>query len=272
MKKNILCIALLVVSLTILFAYNKRTEAQTDTVAPVLTCDTNEIYASVSEVTDEFLLQGVHATDDRCGDVSDSLVVQSISNFIKEDMVIVTYAAVDDDNNVGRLERKLIYTDYKEPIFSLKRPLMYAAGTSVKFLGNIQATSSIDGDITTQIRYGLDNIVDNNTPATYPITFRVTDSNGKTSYLDTEIVIYNNLYAGIDIELTKYLTYIPKGSNFDETIAEKYFKRASVEMDDETELIIDCNVDTSTPGVYSVDYTINSVNISGKSRLVVVVQ
>ena len=271
MKKNIICIALLVVSLTTLIIYTSRTNAQRDSVAPVISCPTEKIYASVNEITDEFLLKDVTAKDNRCGDVTDTLVVQSISNFIKEDTVIITYAAVDDSNNVGRLERKLIYTDYTEPTFSLSKPLLFSSGTTVKFLGNIHATSSIDGDLTSQIRYGLENIVDNNSPSNYPITFRVTDTNGKTSYLETEIVIYSPLYTGISITLSDYLIYIPKGSEFTEETAEKYFVTASVEPDEDAKLTIDCQVDTSKAGVYNVDYTINSENTGGKSRLVVVV-
>ncbi|MBE6738235.1 MAG: hypothetical protein E7566_06260 [Ruminococcaceae bacterium] len=271
MKKNILCIALLIVSLTAFIVYTKHTDATTDKNPPKLYCESEEIVASVNEVTDEFLLKGVTAYDEECGDVSDSLMVQSISNFI-QDYVIVTYAAVDNSNNVGRLERKLIYTDYKEPAFDLVRPLIFPAGTNVRFLGNIRANSVIDGDISTKIRYGLDIIVDNNTPATYPISFRVTDSRGKTSYLDTEIVIVNNVYTAIDITLSDYLIYIPQGSTFNKDTAKKYLKSASEEFDPNTELNIDCKVDTSTPGVYNVDYTINTGSISGKSRLVVVVE
>lgn len=271
MKKNILCIALLVVSLLTLIVYTKHTEKKTDSNPPQIYCDSEEITASVKEISDEFLLRGVTAYDKECGDVSDSLMVQSISNFI-QDYVIVTYAAVDDSNNVGRLERKLTYTDYKEPVFKLTKPLLFPAGTNIRFLSNIRANSVIDGDISQKIRYGLDIIVDNNTPATYPISFRVTDSRGRTSYLDTEIVIVNSVYTAIDITLTDYLIYIPQGSTFNKKTAEKYFKSASVEFDPETELLIDCKVDTSTEGVYNVDYTVTTATLGGRSRLVVVVE
>ena len=241
------------------------------TTPPTLTCDSDKIVASVDETSDDFLLKGVKAYDDRSGDVSDTLMVQSISNFIQKNTVIVTYAAVDEGNNVGRLERTLIYTDYKEPVFKLKSPLLFTTGTNVPFLRNISADSSIDGNLTTQIRYGLDSIVDNNTPAAYPITFRVTDSNGKTSYLETEIVILSSIYASADISLKDYLIYIPKNSEFNEKTAEKYISSVSVEYEKE-ELTIDCPVDTKTPGIYHVDYTLNTNKVSGKTRLIVVVE
>ncbi|MBR3971306.1 MAG: hypothetical protein IKJ83_00245 [Ruminococcus sp.] len=270
MKKNILCIILLLFSLTTFIVYSKRKEALTDSTPPVLYCDSDTITAKVEEITDDFLLSGVTAKDDRCGDVTDSIVVQSISNFIKENRVIVTYAAVDDSNNVGRLERTLIYENYTAPKFSLDRPLLYPVGTNIKFLNNIHATSSIDGDISTQIRYGLENLLDNNAPASYPIEFRVTDSNGKTSYLNTHVVIYNNTYTGIDINLKKYIVYIRKDSEFTEQDAIDNIKSISEEVDSEP--IITFDVDTKTPGTYYVDYKVHSDNASGMSRLIVVVE
>lgn len=273
MKKNILCIALLVLSVTAFVVFTKHKDITTDTTPPVITCESEEISASVDEVTDEFLLRGVTAYDKECGDVTDSLMVQSISNFIQENKVIVTYAAVDSGNNVGRLERNLVFTDYEKPTFTLTRPLIYTAGTNVRFLGNIQANSIVDGDLSTRIRYGLEKPVDNNAPSTsYPISFRVTDSLGKTSYLDTEILIVNNLYSTAEITLSKYIIYIPQGSEFNKNTAKKFITSVSAEYNPSTDLTIDCKVDTSTPGVYNVDYTLNTINANGKSRLVVVVE
>lgn len=270
MKKNILCIILLVLSVTTLIVYTKRKDNNTDTTPPVLYCESDTITAKVEEINDEFLLRGVTAKDNRCGNVTDSIVVQSISNFIKENQVIVTYAAVDDSNNVGRLERTLIYENYTEPEFSLDSPLMYPVGTNVKFLNNIHATSSIDGDISTRIRYGLETLLDNNAPASYPIEFRVTDSNGKTSYLNTHVVIYNSNYTGIDISLKKYLIYIPKNSKFTTQNALDNIKSISAELDEGP--TVTSNVDTKTPGVYYVDYKATTISSSGISRLIVVVK
>lgn len=269
MKKNILCIILLILSLTTLIVYSKRKEANTDNTPPVLYCDSDTITAKVEDVTEEFLLRGVTAKDNNSQDVTDSIVVQSISNFVKENQVIVTYAAIDESNNVGRLERTLIYENYTAPEFSLDRPLLYPVGTNIKFLNNIHATSSIDGDISTQIRYGLENVLDNNTASSYPIEFRVTDSHGKTSYLNTHIVIYSNAYTDIEITLNKYIVYIPKNSKFTKQDALDNIKSISEEIEDEPTITFD--VDTKTPGTYYVDYKVHSNNAGGISRLIVVV-
>ncbi len=263
MKKNILCITLLLFSIAALILFLKRESTVNDTVPPVLTCESETITASVS-ITEEELLQGVTAFDNRDGDVSNTIVVQSVSNFIKENERIVTYAAIDSHMNVGRIERTLVYTDYKAPTFSLSKPLSYVVGSRINVLANIRADSVVDGNITQKIRYGLDTIIDNLTPGIYPIEFRVTDSCGETSYLNTEIEIYDNSYAGIDVTLKKYVVYIRKNSEFD---PEKYYKGSNIEG----ELSIVSNVNTKKEGVYTVEYFVNGINANGKSKLLVVV-
>lgn len=264
MKKNIISIVLLVLSLSIVITYKQIDSANTDSIPPVLTADSSVIEASV-EVTEEELLKGITAYDARWGDVTDTIVVENISNFIEENTRIITYAAVDGSMNVGRLERTLVYTDYKEPVFNLSKPLSFIVGTRINILSNISADSSLDKDLTEKVRYGLDSVIDNLATGEYPIEFRVTDSCGKTSYLNTFIEICDASYSAIDIELSDYLIYLPVNSKFNPN---SYFKGASIDG----ELSINSKVDTTTPGTYHVDYYVTSASIHGKSRLVVVVE
>lgn len=264
MKKNIISIVLLVLSLSIVMAYKQIDSANTDSIPPVLTADSSVIEASV-EVTEEELLKGITAYDARWGDVTDTIVIEDISNFIEENTRIITYAAVDGSMNVGKLERTLVYTDYKEPVFDLSKPLSFVVGTRINILSNISADSSLDKDLTEKVRYGLDSVIDNLATGEYPIEFRVTDSCGKTSYLNTFIEICDASYSAIDIELSDYLIYLPVNSKFN---PKSYFKGASIDG----ELSINSKVDTTTPGTYHVDYYVTSASIHGKSRLVVVVE
>lgn len=263
-KRNILCFILLVLSFGCFIGYKQYRKATDDVTPPRIACEEKTITASVS-VTEEELLQGVTAYDDVSGDLSEAVLIEDISDFISENTRIVTYAAIDDSTNVSRLERTLVYTDYKEPQFSLVGPLSYPVGTKVKILGNITATSNLDGDLTDKIRYGLSDVIDNMTPGKYDIEYRVTDSCGKTSYLNTEIEIYDAMYSAIKVELTDYLVYVDKGANFNK---EAYFKGSNIEG----ELTITSDVNTKEEGVYYVDYFVNGINASGKSRLVVVVK
>lgn len=264
MKKNILAVVLLLASLCVVISYRQVEKNYTDNIPPVLSCETDTITVSVETPESEYL-QGVTAVDDQSGDVTHTLVVENISNFISENQRIITYAAIDNNMNVGRIERKLIYTDYEEPVFGLTRPLSYVLGTRIDILANISAESSVDGDLSERIRYGLDKLIDNLAVGEYPVEFRVTDGCGKTSYLNTYIEIYDSSYSGIDVVLSDYLIYLPVGAKFD---AKSYYEGSTIEG----ELSIVSDVNTKEPGVYHVDYFVNAINIGGKSRLVVVVE
>ncbi len=263
-KRTIYCLILLAVSFCCFFAYRQYRKATDDTVPPRLSCESDTITAGVG-VTEEELLLGVNAYDEVSGDVSASVVIEDISDFVSENTRIITYAAIDESNNVGRLERTLIYTDYKEPEFSLVAPLSFPVGSKVNILGNIRAKSNLDGNLTDKVRYGLNGVIDNLLPGKYAVEYRVTDSCGKTSYLNTEIEVYDSTYSGIDVKLTKYLVYVKKGAKFNK---DAYFKSSNIEG----ELTVVSNVNTKEEGVYYVDYFVNGINASGKSRLVVVVK
>ncbi len=263
MKKNIFCTVLLIFSLCTFFAYTQFKNFTVDTTPPTLICESDTIKTSVA-ATEVELLEGITAVDKRSGDVSDTLVIEDISNFIGDSKRIITYAAIDDSMNVGRLERTLIYTDYSAPRFSLKAPLSYSIGSKVNILENVGASSKLDGDLSNKIRYGLDLMIDNLTPGKYPIEFRVTDSCGKTAYFNTDIEIYDTSYSGIRVNLTDYLIYLPVGSEF---VKQSYFKNSNIKGT----LSIVSNVNTKKPGTYYVDYFVNAVNTNGKSRLTVVV-
>ncbi len=72
-----------------------------DRIGPVITMDQQELTVGLN-ATDEDFLQGVKAVDENDGDVTDSLVVESVSNFLGGGRRLVGYAAVDRHNNVSR--------------------------------------------------------------------------------------------------------------------------------------------------------------------------
>ena len=263
MKKNILSLILLVLSFSAFIFYTQYTKAKKDTTPPKIYCEADTITVSVN-ATEEDILKGITATDDHDGDVTESLVIQGISNFIAEGERIITFAAIDDSLNVGTIERTLIYEDYTPPEFDLKKPLSFVMNSKIDFLSNIIAKSSVDGNITKQIRYSVDGTVDNLIPGTYPIEYYVTDSCGKTSYLETEIEIFDPMYSAITVTLSDYLVYLPKGSDFNPV---SYYRGSNI---DGTRSISG-EVDTKKAGTYYVDYFVHAENAAGKSRLTVVV-
>ena len=263
MKKiKIFSIILFICSAAVYAGCRIYDRVMTDHTPPVIS-GVETIQMSVED-PEEKLLEGMTVEDDRDGDVTDSLVVQKISEFDGEGRRTVTYAAVDNSGNVGYYNRTLEYTDYSQPTFAMSAPLRFPMGASFNVCQGISAGSVLDGDISNQIKYTLDSMISTAAPGTYQVEFRVTDSAGTTSYLTTELEVYDPSEEQIEVTLSDYLVYIGRGSDFN---PENYYQDADAEGD----LDIESTVNTSEAGTYCVDYTVSAGNMSGKSRLVVVV-
>lgn len=76
-----------------------------DRTVPVISFEENDIIYSDS-IDPALLLEGVTAYDSQDGDVTDSLTIEKISD-TSDGNVIITYAALDGANNVGKATRVL---------------------------------------------------------------------------------------------------------------------------------------------------------------------
>ena len=150
-KLKIFSVLLLLGSIGAFVAFQGYRKLVQDNKPPVVTCDSEELKVSV-EAEEEDLLKGVTAKDNRSGDVTDSIVIESLSAFTEEGTRIITYAAVDKSMNVGRCERTLVYEDYEPPVFHMTGSLCYSAGESIDILSCITADSVLDGDLTSNIK------------------------------------------------------------------------------------------------------------------------
>lgn len=254
----------LVISTIIFIGFKAYEHFEQDKTPPVIACETPELAVSVSANEKEFL-NGVTAVDEQSGDVRKSLVIENISEFTEENTRIITYAAVDEAGNVGRCQRKLTYTDYEEPYFEMVRSLRFPLGKEINILEGIKATGKLDGDLTSKIKYSLESTINLTIPQSYPIEFRVMDSGGKIVYLKTELEMYDQMKENIKVNLSKYLVYLNVNDTFK---PEKYYQGS----DRQGKMRIESNVDTKKPGVYYVDYVVESGDDMGKNRLVVVVK
>lgn len=234
-----------------------------DREAPVITADGDTVQVSVED-DESKLLKGVSAEDNRDGDVTDSVVIQSLSPFIEGTQRTVNYAAVDDSGNVGYFSRTMEYSDYQPPVFELSSPLRFPLGSTINVCGGVSVSSTLDGDLSSAIKYTLDQAISNAAAATYPVEYRVTDSAGRTTYLTTEIEVYDPATEQIDVTLSAYLLNLKVGDGFDPAA---YYAGAETEGD----LNIQSNVNTAQAGTYYADYYVTNGTRTGKSRLVVVV-
>ncbi|MCD8381319.1 MAG: DUF5011 domain-containing protein [Clostridiales bacterium] len=171
-----------------------------------------ETFTVSIEDGEDVLLQDVTAQDGRDGDVTSSVLVESISNFYNG-LREVTYAAFDSDGNVTKATRSIQYSDYTAPRFTLSHSLRYQTGEEIDLDELVQATDCLDGDITSKIKVSTDSSLSTRTAGVYQVTFSVTNSAGDSASLTTELEVYDPDYNDADINLSTYLVYCQEGDD-----------------------------------------------------------
>lgn len=253
-----------------------------DTDGPEITMDQSSITVDV-DCTDEELLQGITAADKKDGDVTDSLVVESLSNFIEKGRRLVTVAAFDQDHNVTKAAREVVYNNYTSPRFSLTGPLRFAVNSDESLTSVFQVQDCLDGDLSGEVVITSDYYYDYSVAGAYTVNFQVSNSAGDVVELPLTVETYD---ASADssapkVELSEYLIYVETGSaiNPSDYILGVTDSGMSWEMGDNSnpyslsDIEITNPVDTSTPGVYEISYTIPSDGeYQASIRLVVIVE
>lgn len=265
-----------------------------DYAGPQITMDSDTITISC-EAEEEEALAGIQAVDAKDGDVTDSLIVETQSNFIEEGRRKITVAAFDSDNHVTKASREVIYSDYRSPRFSLEHPLRFPVDTTEDILEGVKATDVLDGDITGNIKINSEQILDTSKTGEYPIELSVSNSVGDVVKLPVTVEIYDpSEEAGApQIELSDYLVYTKKGKELNlwdyvekVTLNGREFERtkngilrddAAPESEEpvtlsEEDISISGTVDYNTVGVYEITYEVTTENdVTGDVRLLVVV-
>lgn len=245
-----------------------------DRSTPEITFDSEVLEVSVA-VTEEELLNGVTAADKKDGDVTDTIIIESISKMLGDHERIVTYAAFDKDNHVGKAQRKIRYTDYTSPRFSLEGPL--EAGTMnaemSDILAPLHATDCIDGDLTSQIVVIDTEITSMSADAmTAQYEVQVTNSCGDVTTLKLPVRMQMNTSGSFaEIKLSEYLAYRKVGEAVDPA-AFVVSASAGGQEYGVGGLQINSNLDTSMPGVYTVTYTLSVEGNSTSTDLIIVVE
>ena len=302
-------LGLTAVSVALLAVFLIYDLAARDRTAPEIFCPDGILEASVF-VTDEELLNGVTATDDRDGDLTGSVVVENLSAMGQDRTRAVNYVVMDLSGNVSRASRTIRYMDYESPRILLDHPLRVSDPSQIwDLLGSIQATSVLDGDLTAHFKY---NFLSSNpilNEGSYSLELRVNDSAGGSTIIPTTLELYDIREETIPVELTDYILYLHVNDPFD---PDAYFgpkEETAPEEDEDTDdadsgddepeqdeadekkdtdkkkppksrlnkgehLDIDSDVNTAVPGVYHVTYTVtrDKSEAYGRSRLIVVVE
>ncbi|WP_295213142.1 hypothetical protein [Ruminococcus sp.] len=279
-NKGICCI--LAVAIILLAVVAAVQNAAQDEKGPVITFESDTIEVSVKD-GDSALLKGVSAQDDKDGNVSDSLIVENISDFDKDGYRTITYAANDKSYNVTKKERKVSYTDYHSPRFSLtKSTTFYSSDSNINLADIIKAEDVFDGDISAFVKLTDDDIVLGQ-GGKYTATVSVYNSAGDNATLDLPLFIesaYQNSSAPV-INLTDYIVYLKKGDKkpkwkeYIESIKNRANSSAQSSADKYKDMvdIDDSEVNMKEEGCYYVSYSYtNPDDLSVISRLIVVVE
>lgn len=261
-----------------------------DNIAPRISMSADSIEVSVED-DEEALLQGVSATDSNDGDVSDTLIVESMGQFLSPGRRNITIAAFDSSSNMAKTTREITYSDYRSPKFSLDAPLRFPINTE-NLLEHISASDCLDGDLTQQIKLSNNIVIDTYVADNYEAAFTVTNTAGDTVKLPCTITIYDNsqTYGIPTIELSDYLVYVKAGEGLDPwkyvtgiTRGNVHFERGEdgnfyapdgmTTFTREEMSIRTKDVDLNTPGTYEYVYKVtDNNNRTGQVRLIVVVE
>ena len=249
---------------------------------PVISVDEKMLEISVKDDKAK-LMTGITAMDDRDGDVTASLLVESIYGISNDNVTTVTYAAFDRAGNVSKIERQVRYTDYHEPRLQLSGSLCFPYNSGFDLLDYVGAEDVLEGDIRRRVRATLVSDTRSiNEIGSHVVRLHVTNSLGDTVEMDFPVEVYDPEWYTASVKLDEYLIYLKKDEVFR---PEEYLKGFSI-RGEETDISrgvpnsilcdINSNVNTSVPGIYRVKYTltqsINMTAFSGQAILVVIVQ
>lgn len=279
---NVLLLMVLALAIGLFACYHIWVHNRLDTVGPVLSIDDGLLEISVKD-SEEALLAGIHAMDDRDGDVTASVLVESVYGIDANNMTTVTYAAFDRAGNVSKIQRQVRYKDYEKPRFVLYGSMTFAYGSGFDLLEYIGAEDVIEGDIGRRVHATL--VSDTKgveAEGRHQVKLQVTNNLGDTVEMVLPVEVYEPEWYVADVVLSDYLIYLDRGARFDpwNYLEGFIFRGEFIEVDrsasDGIEVEISNGVKINEPGVYEVSYILSkSLNLntySGIARLLVVVE
>lgn len=249
------------------FVFQKGNE---DSTLPEITMKDDFIEVSC-DATDKDFLKGVKATDEKDGNLTDQVIVESISRFIEPGVCEVKYAVCDSNNHVARATRKVRFVDYESPKFKLSESLCFSLYETTNVASCIRAIDSIEGDISENL---VITSADYNSSVSgiFSLELSVANKKGDTSTLTLPLIMEDRSLSAPVIKLKNYLIYLDKDQEVD---FEDYIIEATDKNDRDltSRIEIDDNVNFKKSGTYSVHYFVtDSAGAKGHSVLNVVVE
>lgn len=251
-----------------LYAVFHFLEQRKDTTYPVITVD-SEVMDVELDVDEAGLLKGVTAYDEKDGDITSKIMIESISKFTEDGVSIVTYAVCDNDNHAASAQRKIRFKDYKEPTFVIEKPLVFGLDEDVDILSCIGAYDVIDGDISDRVII-TSTEYNTNEVGVFEISLKATNSMGDTIYMDVPVYIEDRSLSAPEVVLKEYLVYTKVGEEIDLV---DYLVSSTDKYNQPTNVIIDTNYDPDKPGSYQAHYeTTDGEGREGHAVMTIIVE
>ncbi len=240
-----------------------------DKTFPVITVEEEMIEVSL-KATDEELLKGITAYDEKDKDLTDKIIIESISRFTEKGVSKVIYAVCDSNNNVAKATRMIKFKGYESPKFQVVGNLCFSFYEQIDIRELIFAKDSLEGGITSNIIVTSDDYTPS-IPGAFSLNVTVTNSKGDTSTIKLPLIVEDRPLSVPTIELKEYLVYAQKGKTID---FNSYIVDALDinEVSLKNQVTVESNVDFNKPGTYNVHYYVTDSNsLRGHSVLTVIV-
>ena len=253
-----------------------------DTTGPVITVEEGLLEISVKDPA-EALMQGVRAVDDRDGDVTAGVLIESIYGINENKESTVTYAAFDAAGNVTKTQRVIRYRDYHAPRFTLSRSLTYAYGRKIDLLQDVGAEDVLEGSIGRRIHAALISETANiEMEGVHQVKLQVANSLGDTVQLVVPVEVYDPEWYNAEVTLSAYLVYLKAGTQFNpRSYLKSFVVRGEVQKlngitPEGISVEIDSKVRMDVPGLYEVRYVLSQtegmMTHTGIAKLLVIVE
>lgn len=263
-------VTVLFVIVLVIFCIFRIQQLSADTTYPVIKIEDDLLEVSIASTTED-LLKGVTAWDEKDGDITHKLIVESISRFTGAGVCVVDYAVCDNDNHASSASRKIIYTDYTPPRFTLSGSLLFGVSQNMNIRSLLGAMDSIDGDISDKVIITANDYSSIVAGVNY-ISAKVTNSKGDMISLDLPVYVEEINLSAPKITLEHYMVYLKTGDSFDvEGNVISAVDAGGVSLEDQVHT--DTNLDLNTPGVYEIHYrTEDTLGRKGHAITTVIVE
>ncbi len=240
-----------------------------DKTIPEITVEEEMIEVSL-KAKDEELLKGVTASDGKDGDLTDKIIIESISRFTEKGVSKVTYAVCDSNNNVAKATRMIKFKGYESPKFQVTGNLCFSLYENIDIRELIFASDSLEGNISNNIIVTSDDYA-TSIPGAFTLNAFVSNGKGDSSTITLPLIVEDRPLSVPSIELKEYLVYTEKGKTID---FNSYIIDA-LDIDEvslKNQVTVESAVNFNQPGTYNVHYYVTDKNgLRGHSVLTVIV-